>query len=73
MNENDTTLFCLIGVVCVLVVFLLLTVLIKFLNDFRSEFRYLNTEIHRTEGREQKHYIRRKRRLWLSLIPFVKY
>ena len=30
-------------------------------------------EIGRTTGAERRHWIRQKRRLWLSLIPFVKY
>lgn len=40
---------------------------------FLHELRYLNQEIARTEGREQQHYMRRKKRLLLSLIPFVRY
>lgn len=40
---------------------------------FMRELRYLNQEIARTTGREQQHYIRRKKRLFLSLIPFVRY
>ena len=40
---------------------------------FLRELRYLNQEIARTEGRERQHYIRRKKRLLLSLIPFVRY
>lgn len=73
MNDNNTVLFLLIGVVAVLVFLMLLIAFITFLNDFKSELRYLNNEIRRTEGRERKHYLRRRRRLWLSLLPFVKY
>lgn len=40
---------------------------------FRRELTYLNNEIARTEGRERQHYIKRKKRLFLSLIPFVGY
>lgn len=43
------------------------------LHYFGMELRYLNNEIARSEGAERRHYIRKKRRLWLSLIPFVKY
>ena len=43
------------------------------LHYFRRELRYLNNEIARTDGEERRHYMRRRRRLWLSLIPFVKY
>lgn len=47
--------------------------LARFVETFSKELRYLNMEIGRTEGRERMHYLRRRRRLWLSLIPFVKY
>ena len=40
---------------------------------FSKELRYLNMEIRRTRGAERRHYLRRRRKLWLSLIPFVKY
>lgn len=43
------------------------------INDFTKELRYLNCEIRRTDGNEQKHWIRKRRKLWLSLIPFVRY
>lgn len=41
--------------------------------SFRRELKYLNDEIGRNSGRERERWIRRRRRLWLSLIPFVKY
>lgn len=55
---------------------ILLLAIIKvciFMQAFLRELRYLNNEINRTEGREREHYIRRKKRLFLSLIPFVRY
>lgn len=71
MNETETWPILLLGAAVVLV--LLLIACVSFFNEFRKELRYLNVEIHRTEGEEQRHYIRRRRRLWLSLIPFVRY
>lgn len=46
-----------------------------YLNWFRHELKYVNTEIQRNKEneREQNRWKRRKRRLLLSLIPFVKY
>ena len=44
-----------------------------FVSAFKAELRYLNREIRRTVGDERRYWIRRRRRLWLSLIPFVKY
>lgn len=43
------------------------------ISEFAQELRYLNTEISRTDGEPRRHWLRRRRRLWLSLIPFVRY
>lgn len=56
--------------------FLLLVVfvgLIKWLLEFRRELHHLTGEIHRTKGKEQKYWIRKRRKLWLSILPFVRY
>lgn len=45
----------------------------QFIPEFSTELKYLNIEIKRTDGEEQKYWKRRRRKLWLSLIPFVKY
>ena len=75
MPENNTDLltYILVGIVVVFVVSLLMFGLVSFINDFSHELRYLNCEIQRTDGAERRHWIRQRRRLWLSLIPFVKY
>ena len=72
-NSPDTGLYWLVGIVAVFFLILLLFGLVSFINDFSSELRYLNNEIRRTDGAERRHWIRQRRRLWLSLIPFVKY
>ena len=72
-NNPDTELYWLIGIVTVFFLILLLFGLVSFINDFSRELKYLNNEIRRTEGAERRHWIRQRRRLWLSLIPFVKY
>ena len=42
------------------------------LSNFGDNLKYINLEIGRTTGREKKHWLRRRRRLWWSLfIPFV--
>lgn len=73
MNGSGTALYWIIGVLAVFIILLLLVGSASFFNDFSQELRYLNTEIKRTAGAERKHYIRRRRKLWLSLLPFVKY
>ena len=72
-NNPDTELYWLIGIVAVFFLILLLFGLVSFINDFSQELRYLNNEIRRTDGAERRHWIRQSRRLWLSLIPFVRY
>ena len=74
MTEYQTHILSQLAVVfAALFAILLLVSLAKFINEFTHELRYLNCEIGRTEGDERKYYIRRKRRLWLSILPFVKY
>lgn len=72
-NNQDTGFYILIGIIGFFLLIGLLFGLAQFLNDFMSELRYLNNEIGRTDGEERKHWIRQRCRLWLSLIPFVKY
>ena len=62
--------------ICVIVVFFLVLLMARLavvLNDFKRELRLLNNEIMRTRGEERKYWLRRRRRLWFSLLPFVKY
>lgn len=68
-NENWVYIF-VIGVLFLLILIVGLSIKI---NEISHELKYLNYEIKRTEGKERRYWIRRKRRLWLSLIPFVKY
>ena len=42
-------------------------------HTFKRTLKNLQGEIKRTSGEEQKEWIRKKRKLWLSLIPFVRY
>ncbi len=72
-NNPDDAFYWLVGIVAILIfvlVFLSTAFLIK---KFSSELRYLNNEIKRTEGAERKFWLCERRKLWLSLIPFVKY
>ena len=72
-NNQDTGFYILIGIIGFFLLIGLLFGLAQFLNDFMSELRYLNNEIGCTDDEKRKHWIRQRRRLWLSLIPFVKY
>ena len=72
MNQS-TDLYWLIGILAVAFFVILLVGSVFFLNDFSRELKYLNNEIKRTEGAERAHWIRMRRRLWLSLFPFIRY
>lgn len=71
-NNTDTVLYLLICFAAFFL-FLLLSGLSCFINDFSQELKYINCEIRRTNGSERRYWKRKRRRLWLSLIPFVKY
>lgn len=59
--------------VILIVVALLLLIFSRRIMWFFQELKYLNDEIRRNDGREKERWKRRKRRLFLSIIPFVPY
>lgn len=71
-NANPIVIFAIAAVV-LLLLFVILIGFIQFSNEFITELQYLSSEIERTDGEERAYWISRKRRLWLSLLPFVKY
>lgn len=46
---------------------------VNWLGGFCMDLKYLKGEIRRTTGEEQKAWIRKKRKLWLSILPFIRY
>jgi len=50
---------------------MLLLALIRWFLSFRTELRYINLEIGRSVGAEKRAWQRKKKQLWLSLIPLV--
>ena len=64
-----TYIYILIGIL----ILFFLGALIQHLTEFIQELRYLNKEIQCTSGAERKYWLQQRRRLWLSLLPFVKY
>lgn len=71
-NESAFTTFILF-VGCAIFAVLIIGVLISFLYDFSRELKILNMEIKRTDGKERRYWLRKRRRLLISLIPFVPY
>lgn len=58
-------------VIAFFAIMLLVCTTIK-INDFSRELDYLKREIARTEGEDREYWKRKKRRLWLSLLPFFR-
>ena len=73
MNNINQDVVFLIAVVVLLLLFAILMGIIYKYNEFVAELQYLNNEIERTDGEERAYWLSRRRRLWLSLLPFVKY
>ena len=73
LSETDPDFGLMIGLIAVIVLPVLLFSLARLVTDFSAELRLLNIEINRSEGAEREYYLRQRRRLWLSLIPFVRY
>lgn len=71
-NNSQTLIWCLFSIVALFFLVLLTFKLTSFFYQFSKELKYIKIEIQRNTGRERKHWIRQKRRLWLSLIPFIK-
>ena len=70
--ELDAFTNVLLAIVIAFFAVLILVGLTMKINEFSHELDYLNREIARTEGAEREHWKREKRRLWLSLLPFVR-
>ena len=73
MQEWDLDAVLLIVMAVAVMAILIIAKVLEFISDFAGELRYLNNEIRRAVGKDRMHWVRQRRRLWLSLIPFVKY
>ena len=75
MNDNsiDVVLNWLVGAFILIALVVLLIGIAIFFNDFTQELKYINCEIGRSEGERRRYWKKKRRRLWLSLLPFVKY
>ena len=72
MNSEIDSVFLLAAIVATFFGILLLFGLVMKISEFSQELNYINMEIGRTTGGEQKYWQREKRRLWLSLLPFYR-
>ena len=65
---HDPVSLITIGVI-VLIVILLVWIIVR-INKVQQQMIYVNSEIERTTGREHRYWLRVKKRLYLSIIPF---
>ncbi len=72
-ESSENALYLLVGIAIVFVLITLIAYLVPFFVEFKKELDYLNMEIKRTTGEGKKVWLRRRRKLWLSLIPFVRF
>lgn len=70
--ELDTFTTVLLAIVIAFFAVLILVGLTAKISEFSHDLDYLNREIARTEGAERECWKRKKRRLWLSLLPFYR-
>ncbi|MBQ3147709.1 MAG: hypothetical protein IJB91_08290 [Oscillospiraceae bacterium] len=70
--DKDIAIIIILAVIILFVAVLLLVGLAVKLNEFSRERDYIEREIQRTTGAEQRHWKREKRRLWLTLLPFYR-
>ena len=71
LQNNTAIILCVLFISCIFI--LIAVASVNWYVDFKHELRRVNMEIRRTNGRERQYWRRRKRRLYLSIIPFVKY
>ena len=70
MTYTEVLILCVLAAMVLPIILVMIGI---YLSGFIQELRYLNTEIARTSGEQRRLWLRRRRRLWLSLIPFVRY
>lgn len=73
-EQNENAFWLLLFLAAIIVLFIWVIWFASFLNKFQRELRHINARIEQSiTERERMHYVRRRRRLFLSLIPFVPY
>ena len=71
---NDQTFIVLMVIGAIVLLAVLVVAAVMWWPRFQREYNHLNQRIQQAQSeRERQHYIRRRRRLLLSLIPFVRY
>ena len=72
-SRLDTDALKLLNIVIIFIGAFLIIIFAQWFVNFRKQLRDINSEIRRTYGKEKERWIEKKRKLWLSIIPFVKF
>lgn len=73
MNPGtDPIINILFAIIIIFFAVLFLVAFVSRMYEFSRELDFINREIQRTSGGEQRYWKREKRRLWLSLLPFYR-
>ena len=67
---SDRSIILIFVAIAIVLLFILMISIIIRIEEFQNKLKYIKLEINRTRGAERKYWIRRKRRLWLSLFLF---
>lgn len=72
-NTSDLLFYGVVIILAVIITVSLLFGLASYFTKFSRELQMINGEIRRSTDRERRYWKKQRRKLWLSLIPFVKY
>ncbi len=67
-NSLDIGTVLLLAFFIVFIIGLFLLRFIYALRDATQDLRYINREIRYTSGRERRHWKRKRRKIWLSIL-----
>lgn len=73
ISNLDPVALILILIIALVGAIIVLTAIIIKIRNFSQELEYINCEILRSKGREKLYWQRKRKNLFLSLIPFVRY
>jgi ABC-type multidrug transport system permease subunit len=72
-NNSDLLFYGIVIILAVIITISLLFGLASYFTKFSRELQMINGEIRRSTDKERRYWKKQRRKLWLSLIPFVKY
>lgn len=70
---SESILVTAMIIIGILILFFVVVEAVIRLQQFAKDLTRINREIHRADPVEKHYWLKKRRRLWLSLIPFVPY